>query len=252
LPRTAVDLLAFVCNLLVVESLTTADSGWTRYDATGLPPVYLRWTPNDRGRWVLRELFIDASESEPITAAKLGRVPVSALEAFVNGDRGTRDRLDSHAGYTSPVGGPVTGSNVAVLMSHYTTHFGAAADPATNWVALAQLSTHAQLIDQETGKKVDNPYQIKKRRQSARREMELDADYRLTQPPGPDGLSDEFLSRVGRAYVAAALRGEPPNRTIHEDVGFNPTAKPRTVERWVYEARKRGIMPPARAKGARG
>ena len=236
-------------NLLVVPSLSFADAGWTRYDATGLPPVYLRWIPNDRGRWLARELFIDATENEPITAAVLGRIPVSALEAFVNGDKPTRERLASHLELSSALGGPARGSNVAVLVSHYDTHFGPpTTDQPTNWVALAWLSTYPQLIDQETGKKVDNPFKIKKRRQSTRREAQLDADYRLTSPPGPDGLSDDFLSRVRRAYVAASLRGDPPNKTIAADVH----ASPRSVERWVYEARKRGIMPPARARGARG
>ena len=210
--------------------------------------MYLRWIPNDRGRWLAREIFIDATEDEPVTAAVLGRIPVSALEAFVNGDKPTRERLASHLELSSPLGGPARGSNVAVLVSHYDTHFGPAADPATNWVALAQLSTHPQLIDKETGKKVDNLFRIKKRRRSKRREAQLDADYRLTSPPGPDGLSDEFLARVGRAYVAASLRGEPPNKTIAADVHTSP----RSVERWVYEARRRGVMPPARAAGARG
>jgi hypothetical protein len=141
-----------------------------------------------------------------------------------------------------------SGSNVAVLVSHYDTHFGPATDPATNWVALAELSNYTQLTDTETGEKVANPYKIKKRRQSKRREAQIDADYRLTEPPGPDGLSDEFLSRVGRAYVAASLRREPPNRTIAADVH----ASPKSVARWVYEARRRGVMPPARARGARG
>jgi hypothetical protein len=220
-----------------VETLHLADAGWIRYDATGLPPVYLRWTPNDRGRWVLRELFVDAAESEPLTAAILAHIPVSALEAFVNGDKPTRDRLAFHLDLVSPVGGPATGSNVAVLMSHYNVHFGPRTDPAENWCAAAELSTYK-----------DGPHKIKKRLPSTRDELRPDAEYRLTTPPGPDGLSDEFLARVRRAYVAASLRGDPPNKTIAADVH----ASPRSVERWVYEARRRGVMPPARARGARG
>jgi hypothetical protein len=92
------------------------------------------------------------------------------------------------------------------------------------------------LIDTETAEKVANPYKIQKRRQSRRREAQLDADYRLTEPPGPDGLSDEFLSRVRRAYVAASMRDEPPNKTIAADIHVSP----RSVERWVYEARRGG------------
>ena len=229
-----------------MERLHVSFAGWTRYLATALPPVYLRWTPNDRGRWVLREMFIDASESESLTAASLGRIPISKLEAAVNGDKQTREKLAVRFPVPSPLGGPAAGSTVAVLVSHYATHFGTA---DTNWVARAQSSTEPRMIDTETGKTSnENELWVERQQQSPGEEAQPDRAYRLTSPPGPDGLSDEFLGRVQRAYVAATLRGEPPNKTIAADV----QASPRSVERWVYEARKRGVMPPARAKGARG
>jgi transposase len=60
-------------------------------------------------------------------------------------------------------------------------------------------------------------------------------------------LTDKFLSDIARAYAAAVARREPPNKTIAADAAV-PI---RTVERWVYTARKRGIMAPTR-KGSRG
>ena len=116
-----------------------------------------------------------------------------------------------------------------MLMSHYNDfHFGSRTNPAENWCAAARARAPSPSCStKDAGKKVDNPFTIKKHRQSTRREAQLDADYRLTSPPGPDGLSDDFLSQVRRAYVAASLRGDPPNKTIAADVH----ASPRSVER---------------------
>ena len=242
-PRRTVDILALACNLLGMRILSGGHCGWLRYEASDCPPTYLRFLPGERGRWLLRELVIDSSERDPLTAATLARVPVAAIEAYVNGDKRMHARLVNYLNVLSPVGGPPTGSNVALLASHYATTYGAAlrdkvaADPAADWCALAALTTT------EGAKHV-----VKKRRPVKRDELPVDADYRLTNPPGPDGLSAEFLDQVRRAYVAATFRGEPPNKTIAADVD----ASPRSVERWVYEARKRGIMTAARAKGARG
>jgi hypothetical protein len=76
----------------------------------------------------------------------------------------------------------------------------------------------------------------------------FDDNYRLEGPPGPDGLTDDFLRRVGTAYAAACLRHEAPCKAIAQDVKVSP----RTAQRWTYVARKRGMMPRAQAKGARG
>lgn len=64
------------------------------------------------------------------------------------------------------------------------------------------------------------------------------------QPPTA-GLTDEFLQRVAHAYTAAVARGERPNKSLAEQ-----TQTPqRTVERWVYLARKKGLLPPTRRGG---
>jgi hypothetical protein len=212
-------------------------AGWVRYDADNCPPCYLRFVPNERSRWVVRELFLDASEAdEPITAVLLSRIPVATIESLVNSDDSLRSQVEREANASdSPVGGPATGSNVSVLASRYSTVYTPRADPARDWLVHASRATgHAS------------------RKKSRLLEPLTEPDtYRLDSGPiKADGLSDEFLTRLKRAYTAASLRGEPPNKTIAEDLG--PGTSVRSVERWVYEARKRGIMPPARARGARG
>jgi hypothetical protein len=75
---------------------------------------------------------------------------------------------------------------------------------------------------------------------------EADEGFRLTSGP-TEGLSDDFLHDVAHAYAAAVARGEKPNVSIAEQVGY-PL---KTVQRWVYTARLRGIMPRGR-RGAVG
>lgn len=59
-----------------------------------------------------------------------------------------------------------------------------------------------------------------------------DTTARLSPPTA--GLDDAFLQNVARAYIAAVARGERPNKSLAEQ-----TQTPvRTVERWVYLARK--------------
>jgi hypothetical protein len=232
-----VDVLDFPCNVRDVSglfALSVGNAGWLRVDL-GECVAYLRLTPGSRGRWVARELVIDASEGDPLTTAMLSTVPLASIEAFVNTDVPTREYLAASFQNVSAVGGPATGSNIAVLASHFATLLGTRINPASNWAAAAQASLlhGAQRV----------------RKQQPPPSVPRDTSYRLKPPSG--GLTDEFLTTVARAYAAAVARGEPPNRTLHVDAGFDPTREPRTVERWVYLARKRGIMPPAR-KGSRG
>lgn len=61
-------------------------------------------------------------------------------------------------------------------------------------------------------------------------------------PPAGGRLTVEFLTAVADAYRWFADRGQAPSPGIAEQTG----APVRTVHRWVLEARKRGILPPAR------
>ena len=55
-------------------------------------------------------------------------------------------------------------------------------------------------------------------------------------------LTDEHLQDVAKAYRWNTNANRPPAPAIAEAAGV-PV---RTVHRWIYEARKRGILPPAR------
>ncbi|CAM5239812.1 hypothetical protein SVIOM342S_05141 [Streptomyces violaceorubidus] len=70
-----------------------------------------------------------------------------------------------------------------------------------------------------------------------------DSGDRVPQLTAPEGrLTDDFLKDVADAYRWATEAGRSPAPAIAEISG----APVRTVHRWVYEARKRDILPPAR------
>lgn len=61
---------------------------------------------------------------------------------------------------------------------------------------------------------------------------------RLSPSSPAAGLTEEFLGQVADSYRAAVARGERPNKALSEQSGY-PV---RTVERWVYLARKKGVL----------
>lgn len=163
-------------------------------------------------------MFLDASqELDGIDAAHLRNVPLSEVEAFINDcGEAVKPRLDLPA------------ADLSTLASYYATTFG----KSDHWVAQSFAS---QLPD---GKLVPRA------RERRGGELEPDREFRLTSGPGSDGLSDDFLRGVARAYAAARTRGEKPNVSIAEQASY-PV---KSVQRWVYLARQRGIMP----RGQRG
>jgi hypothetical protein len=70
----------------------------------------------------------------------------------------------------------------------------------------------------------------------------VDSSARLTAQSPKAGLTDDFLAEVATAYRAAVARGKRPNRALSEQSGY-PV---RTVERWVYLARKKGALAPTK------
>jgi hypothetical protein len=210
--------------------------GWTRL-VTSAAVIYLRFLPNETGRWVVREIFVDGNDGEgSITAATLRELPLSELEAAINGDPELIRVLTAHLDTFSPASGPEDGpSNVAVLCSFFSAAGGPTTGEELNWVQMASMARRGESPTIKRRVYSDNAKRVA-----------LDDEFRLTECP--DALTDEFLQRLARAYRAAVVRGEAPNVAIAEGTG----APVRTVQRWVYEARKRGIMPPARARGARG
>lgn len=63
----------------------------------------------------------------------------------------------------------------------------------------------------------------------------------------PGRLSEDFLQQVADAYKVAVKLGLSPAKAIAERC--DPPAQPRTVQAWVYQARKRGILAPAPTRG---
>jgi hypothetical protein len=57
-------------------------------------------------------------------------------------------------------------------------------------------------------------------------------------------LRDEDLRHVAQVYRAAIARGQPPTRSVAEDCGVARS----TAGRWVAEARRRGVLGPAKAR----
>jgi hypothetical protein len=71
--------------------------------------------------------------------------------------------------------------------------------------------------------------------------------YRLPKPYGRR-FPDAFYQRVATAFETAVDAGKPPGRTIAEANKVPET----TVARWIREARRRGLLAPAGAKGRIG
>lgn len=221
-----------------MTTLGIGAGGWVRLDDDALPgPLYARLAPNDRGRWTVRELYLDGAGAT-LTPDLLRRLPVALVESWANREGAAlADRLDE-----------VTAVDLATMASAYSTAFGSVEQVRRNWLAMAyavnlpdDMRAAAGLDDLERPRKAPGP-----------RRRRLDGTYRLTEGPGPDGLTDDFLATVARAYAAALARGERPNAAIEADLAAAGRPYPRrTVERWVYEARRRGIMPRGR-KGAAG
>jgi hypothetical protein len=221
--------------------LSYGNGGWVRVDGIGLPgPLYVRFAPDERGRWRIVEIYVDG-QGTPLSTAVLRQVRLDLLEAAV--------LQDEHMAARSGTPGP----DLHRLAAHYTTTWGTSTYDGQhcdtcggpikgarghilalrNWVA---ESWFAQLPGSGI-RQVPMP----------REPRSLDAEFEelpAIEPPAGHRMTDDFLHTVARAYAIAALKGLPPAPAIAEKAGVSP----RAVHKWVYTARKRGIMPP----GTRG
>jgi hypothetical protein len=210
-------------------------AGWVAVDGLGLPgPLYVRVRPEvNGGRLRIVELYLDASlnEQSPITSSDIRELPVTRIEAMINARPEPANlRIRS------------VGPDLSTLASYYSTDFWNEAQQIEerNWVVLNYM---CQLNpDQLKGLPPFRHVQRMNRR-NWRRFRDVDVGFRLATGP-QDGLTDAFLGDVARAYASAVARGERPNKAIAEQTGY-PL---KTVQRWVYTARQRGIMP----RGSKG
>lgn len=197
------------------------NGGWCLVEGDlGLPGrLYVRVSDVD-GHLRVTELYIDGRGS-PINAAALRKLPLSYLEQWIGHSNPARARLS------------VAGPDLSRLASYFATTFG----KAQHWVA---DSWRAQYDNSDVRQA---PMGDGKRTRG--RSEEPESGELLLSAPEDGRLSDAFLSDVVRAYNEAVARRLPPAITL----GNLADVSPRTVHRWVYTARKRGVMPPATRKG---
>jgi 8-oxo-dGTP pyrophosphatase MutT (NUDIX family) len=198
------------------------NGGWVRVDHSYLPgPLYLRFAADDEGRWHTRELYLEG-EDRHIEAADLRRLPLTALETVILADDGS-----SMIAAKATIPGP----DLATLASYFASSFGSVGEH--HWVA---ESLWAQLPDGENLR--------------VSRLQERSPVVRPDVPPlaaPEEGLTDDFLRHVAAAYVAAVTAGLNPAPELARQTG-RPA---RTVHRWIYIARQRGLLPPAGRTAAR-
>jgi hypothetical protein len=208
----------------------------------GLPGrLYVRLTEIDE-QPRLTELYIDG-RGEPISPHAVRSLPLAAIEGWASGGSAARRG--------------VAGPDLSRLASHYATAWGSdtydgrhcdtcggpvrgrRAHPdgeraMSDWPAMSWYAQYHRL----PGYGIPQSPMGRERKRTAPAKLELD-------PPQDGRLTDEFLSTVAAAYEAAIGRRRPPAKTLGKLAGVSD----RTVHRWVYVARKRGLMEPAKHRG---
>jgi 8-oxo-dGTP pyrophosphatase MutT (NUDIX family) len=196
--------------------ISYGNGGWVRVDSEALPgPLYLRLAQDDAGRWHTREVFIEG-EDRHIEAADLRNIPLRALETEILSNGGL-STMTAHARLPGP--------DLSTLASYYATSFGPAA--RRTWVT---ESFRAQLPGGE---------EIRAPRQRPAAPVTHKPVPPLSAPD--EGLTDEFLTHVAAAYRVAVASRKRPGPELAGQAGV-PV---RTVHRWIYLARLRGLLPPA-------
>lgn len=229
---TTVDLLDICTNLLVMRT-SFGNAGWVAVDGLGLPgPLYVRVSQDGSGRLRVRELYLDASANEdsPITGNDLRQLPLGRVEAFINAHS---DAVLKRVRRVGP--------DLSTLATYYVTSFlnYERQIEERNWVVL----NYADQLDPDRVNQLPPFERVRRKTREWRDVRSADLDFRLNGGPA-NGLTDEFLQDVARAYASAVARGERPNVAIADQTGY-PV---KSVQRWVYTARQRGIM----ARGSKG
>lgn len=186
--------------------------GWVRLKETDGPSVYLQFRQAGHAgqeRFDMQAVVLRAGDDEALSARAWRRIPFSGVERFLSLPR-VRTALTFPCEEQPPA-----------ALDELDAYFNAGEMPGhpseTGYISSGMLVSdepeHA-----EAGK--------------------------LPAIKAPEGrLTDGFLQDVAAAYRWYTAAQQPPAPSISELAGV-PV---RTVHRWVYEARKRGILPPARA-----
>lgn len=184
--------------------------GWVRLtDSHGGPSVYLEFErsgPADHGRFDLKTVVMRSGGDELLSGRTWRRVPFSDLERQFE-EEAIHDLLTMQP------------SDVAPPSLDSLDEF---------FEATAELADPAHRIPSGTfvGSRTDD-----------------ETPSHLPIITAPQGrITDAFLEDVAQAYRWHVGAKNAPAPAIAESSGI-PV---RTVHRWIYEARKRGILPPAR------
>ncbi len=185
-------------------------AGWLSFEHPGLGTVRARFTEIDQ-HWRLTELYIDGNDL-PIQTGALRRLSLGELEAFIE---------------QFPYRRLLPGLQADVV---------ADGEPAHRVVDLRRQFT-------------EDDAQARRLKLRMRKRFGDHADDPLGPQPtlaAPvDGLTDAFLGDVARSYGWAVAHGRPPAKELARQAGVSQ----RTVQAWVYKARKRGLMAPAKTRG---
>lgn len=225
--------------------LSNGFHSWVKIQDDDLPGVAYAGVDVVDGQPRIVQLYIDG-RGEPIQAGAMRSFPLAAIEQLVA-------TMTDGDGNLLPIPGTQNGPNLSLLaaVGYATTgtQFKGRRCPTcsaplkgterraksvgreeaiTDWTELEQLARFGEIP------------QPRMPRDKVAAEAE---PIRLSAPE--HGLTYEFLQDVGRAYRAAVEQRLPPAKTLAEVAGVER----RTVESWVYKARKRGIMAPAVKKG---
>lgn len=184
--------------------------GWVRLtDSHGGPSVYLEFEhsgPAGQERFDLKTVVMRTGDDEPLSGRAWRRVPFSDLESRFQ-EEPVRDVLTARpSGVTAP------------SLDSLDAFFEATAEMAD--------PAHRMPTGTMMGARTDD-----------------EAPSHLPIITAPQGrITDAFLEDVAAAYRWHVGAKNAPAPAIAENSGV-PV---RTVHRWIYEARKRGILPPAR------
>ncbi len=219
---------------------------WVKIQDDDVPGVVYAGVDVVDGHPRIVQLYIDG-RGEPIQAGALRRLPLGAYEQLI------ATMTDSEGNPFTFHGASSNGPNLSLLAAHnYVTngdeyrgrHCPTCSAPLKRDEIRAKSAGREEAItDWVVLERMARLGKIPQPKMPRERSAEDAEPIRLSAPE--HGLTDEFLVDVARAYRAAVEQRLSPAKALAEVAGVER----RTVESWVYKARKRGLMAPAVKKG---